>query len=771
LSRRIFGVTADAGMRTKGFVASVAIALALSGCGGGTEEEVVAAAPAGTLQLKSNAMRVSEGSGAASVLVTRTGGSFGAVSATLSIVPGSAGIGPDVTATTKTVVFADGDAATKTVTIPILDDGEDEADETFTAQLSTVSGGAALGSLTSATITIADDDDASILTHRVAGTVSGLSGTVALRNNDADELRIDANGAFTFPVQVAEGQRYAVTVATQPAGQDCTVAHASGTMGTTDVIDVAVTCVGGAPPPPPPPTTGVFTGGPVGGLHYRTPTHSGLTDAAGTFAYVPGERVAFSIGAIELGSALDAAQVNLFALVGTTPPSTELALRTEINSPNNLTDFDRVANRAHLLFALDVDHNSANGIDLGDWDTQLADAALNFELPMKRFVADEFARFAGIHGILYKFSPELPMVHLYRSLGITVSAHTITGVTTTLPGFRQIFQLDSDGRLIRDVFEFDNNRDGTVDSRNANTTNYDATGNVISKVQESDNDADGMPDSRSTTTTNYDVEGNLVLNVIATDSVADGTPNDILTTTYTYDVAGNRLVSLTEDDFNADGIVDRKTSNAYAYTYDVAGRVLTRKFEDDIGADGSVNQKIVNAFVYDAAGNLLSDREEYDQAGSVVDGKIDFVKMTTYVRDSVGKESSLSTEFDSNADGIIESRSSNSFTYDSAGNVVFDLYEYDAKADDTIDSKEARTITFDAAGSILAIRRDVDNNGDDVAEDVLVESKVYGVDGNVQSLVVAATQAPTTEYTFGSAILADGLGYLLRGESIFLGLD
>jgi hypothetical protein len=258
LSRRIFGATADAGMRTKGFVASaaIALALALSGCGGSSDDEPAAAALAGTLQLMSDALRVSEGSGVANVLITRTGGSSGAVSATLSVVGGSASIGSDVTATTKTVVFADGDAATKTITISLLDDGEDEADEVFTARLSTVNGGATLGSPASAIITIADDDDADVRTHRVAGTVSGLSGTVALRNNGADELRIDANGVFTFPIQVTEGQPYAVTVVTQPAGQDCTVARASGILRTSDVIDVAVTCSGGTPPPPPPPSPG-----------------------------------------------------------------------------------------------------------------------------------------------------------------------------------------------------------------------------------------------------------------------------------------------------------------------------------------------------------------------------------------------------------------------------------------------------------------------------------------------------------------------------------
>ncbi|MHB8874748.1 MAG: beta strand repeat-containing protein [Myxococcaceae bacterium] len=79
-------------------------------------------------------------------------------------------------------------------------------------------------------------------TYTVGGTISGLAGTVVLQNNAGDDLARSADGAFTFATAVAFGQPYAVTVLTQPAGQSCTVANGSGTLGAAIVTNVAVTC-------------------------------------------------------------------------------------------------------------------------------------------------------------------------------------------------------------------------------------------------------------------------------------------------------------------------------------------------------------------------------------------------------------------------------------------------------------------------------------------------------------------------------------------------
>jgi hypothetical protein len=85
------------------------------------------------------------------------------------------------------------------------------------------------------------NDDSEYVT--VGGTVSGFTGgTLALWNNGGDRLAIAGNGSFTFPLSIANGNRYAVVVATQPAGQTCTVANGIGE-ARGNVKDVKVTCV------------------------------------------------------------------------------------------------------------------------------------------------------------------------------------------------------------------------------------------------------------------------------------------------------------------------------------------------------------------------------------------------------------------------------------------------------------------------------------------------------------------------------------------------
>jgi hypothetical protein len=80
----------------------------------------------------------------------------------------------------------------------------------------------------------------------VGGTVTGLpkGKTLVLQDNGADDLTLTDSGPFTFATKVASGKPYAVTVFTQPAGVTCSVTNGSGTMGSTAVTNVAVTCKG-----------------------------------------------------------------------------------------------------------------------------------------------------------------------------------------------------------------------------------------------------------------------------------------------------------------------------------------------------------------------------------------------------------------------------------------------------------------------------------------------------------------------------------------------
>lgn len=82
----------------------------------------------------------------------------------------------------------------------------------------------------------------------IGGSVSGLTGTVVLRNNGGDDLFVSANGSFTFATRIAAGSSYTVTPSSQPTGQTCTVSAGSG-LANADVSTVTVNCVTSGPVP------------------------------------------------------------------------------------------------------------------------------------------------------------------------------------------------------------------------------------------------------------------------------------------------------------------------------------------------------------------------------------------------------------------------------------------------------------------------------------------------------------------------------------------
>ena len=112
----------------------------------------------GTLRLSSASYSASESAASATLSVTRDGGTTGAVSAGWATADGSALAGSDYVAASGTVNFGAGDGAAKTIEVPLIDDGAEEAPEAFTVALSAPGGGASLGSPSSATVTLTDDD-------------------------------------------------------------------------------------------------------------------------------------------------------------------------------------------------------------------------------------------------------------------------------------------------------------------------------------------------------------------------------------------------------------------------------------------------------------------------------------------------------------------------------------------------------------------------------------------------------------------------------------
>ncbi len=124
---------------------------------GGNWHHFWANLPPGSMQFSASAYTVNENGGTVTITVPRTGGSHGAASVNYATSNGTATAGSDYTDRSGTLNWEDGDAASKTFTVPISDDAVTEGNETFTVNLSGATG-ASLGSPASTTVTIVDND-------------------------------------------------------------------------------------------------------------------------------------------------------------------------------------------------------------------------------------------------------------------------------------------------------------------------------------------------------------------------------------------------------------------------------------------------------------------------------------------------------------------------------------------------------------------------------------------------------------------------------------
>ncbi len=107
-----------------------------------------------------------------------------------------------------------------------------------TCTVSNGSGSGVTANVTNVSVTCAANS------FTIGGSVTGLAtgAQVTLRNNGADPTVVTANTTFSFATTVAQNASYAVTVATQPNGQTCTVSNGSGSGVTANVTNVGVSC-------------------------------------------------------------------------------------------------------------------------------------------------------------------------------------------------------------------------------------------------------------------------------------------------------------------------------------------------------------------------------------------------------------------------------------------------------------------------------------------------------------------------------------------------
>lgn len=134
----------------------------------------------GILALSSATYSANENAGSVTVTVNRTSGTDGAVTVDYAFGGGTAtggaacGVGIDYVNTGGTVNFANGEAS-KTFNVALCGDTDVEPDETFNVNLSNATGGATIGSPSSAVVTILNDDTVAgpVTVTATAGTATG----------------------------------------------------------------------------------------------------------------------------------------------------------------------------------------------------------------------------------------------------------------------------------------------------------------------------------------------------------------------------------------------------------------------------------------------------------------------------------------------------------------------------------------------------------------------------------------------------------------------
>jgi hypothetical protein len=138
-------------------------------------------------------------------------------------------------------------------------------------------------------------------TYTIGGTVAGLTAgsQVGLSDNGSDSATVTANGAFTFPKALLSAATYAVTVATAPAGDACTVSGGTGTVVLADVTNITIVCnathtIGGV-------VTGLNSGAQVALLDNRGDSLTVTANGSFTFATPVTSAYAVTIGAPPTG--------------------------------------------------------------------------------------------------------------------------------------------------------------------------------------------------------------------------------------------------------------------------------------------------------------------------------------------------------------------------------------------------------------------------------------------------------------------------------------
>lgn len=244
----------------------------------------------GTLQFSAISYSVSETGTQVDLSVIRTGGSNGAVGVNFNSTDATAVSGYDYTGQNGTLSWADGDSAAKTITMQIIDDVLPENNEIFNVSLSAATGGADIGTITTATVTITpvNESPVSFDSALFANADEAVSNTLTASDPEGDVLTysiVTQPGSGTLTLTAATGD-FTFTPNAGYAGVDSFTFVAND--GTNDSAAATVSLLffsGTAGPPADPIPTNSAPSAPA--LIAPTEGASGVSADQATFQWYP----------------------------------------------------------------------------------------------------------------------------------------------------------------------------------------------------------------------------------------------------------------------------------------------------------------------------------------------------------------------------------------------------------------------------------------------------------------------------------------------------
>ncbi|HEY9051943.1 MAG TPA: Calx-beta domain-containing protein [Gammaproteobacteria bacterium] len=181
--------------------------------------------PSGSLQFNSSTYNVTENGTTATIMVTRSGGSFGTVTVDYATSDNSATAGADYTTASGTLSFSDG-VLSQSFHIAILDDNDYEGNETLSLNLSNPTGGAGLGAPSTAVLTVIENDPVP-----PAGSLQFSASTYSVAENTSTATVTVTRTSGSFGTVTVD---YATSDNSATAGNDYTAA--SGTLNFADGV-------------------------------------------------------------------------------------------------------------------------------------------------------------------------------------------------------------------------------------------------------------------------------------------------------------------------------------------------------------------------------------------------------------------------------------------------------------------------------------------------------------------------------------------------------